>query len=96
VVFPDALHKFYLDASPAERARRRHAELQGLPSGSAARPDDIESSLRRRDGIDRSRSTAPLRTAEDAVIIDSTSMPIEQVVEFVLRRATGTGGTPRP
>jgi cytidylate kinase len=79
VVFPEALHKFYLDASPEERARRRHAEMnEGLSV------DDIGASLKRRDQIDSRRMTAPLTIAQDATVIDSTGLCIDEVVEKIL------------
>lgn len=79
-VFPRAKHKFYLDATVAERAKRRF--LQG-GSGSLS---DVESELRRRDSRDTLRSENPLHPASDAVIIDTTDMRAEQVVsEIVLR-----------
>ncbi len=81
VVFPDAAFKFYLDASPEERARRRHAETQeGLSV------DAVGASLQRRDQIDSRRMTAPLTVAKDADIVDSTGMTIDDVVAAILER----------
>ncbi len=84
VVFPDAEFKFYLDADLRERARRRRLEL-------AERGEDIplEEVVRRIDERDRSdleRAVAPLRVAEDAVVLDTTGLSIEEVVERVLAR----------
>lgn len=84
VVFPDTPARFYLDASPAERARRRHLEEQG--KGIAQGQEAVLASLLARDQIDRSRATAPLRVAENACVIDSTNMPIEAVVQYLLNR----------
>ena len=85
-VFPDAPHKFYLDASAEERARRRHAEMDhGTEKMSLSA---VGSSLQRRDKIDSSRKMDPLRTAADAVIVDSTSMSIAEVVAFIVARTT--------
>lgn len=81
-VFPDARHKFYLDASPVERARRRHAEM--APVESALSVDDVRDSLSQRDSLDSQRKTAPLKVADDAIIIDSTSLSAEAVVVRVL------------
>lgn len=84
VVFPDAAHKFYLDADPAERARRRHAELVAR-----GEPIDFETVLReqqRRDALDTSRKDAPLRSAPDATIIDTTGKSIDQVVAEIVGR----------
>ena len=81
VVFPEAAFKFYLDASPEERARRRHAETQeGLSV------DAVGASLQRRDQIDSRRMTAPLTVAKDADIVDSTGMTIDDVVAVILER----------
>ena len=85
VVFPGADKKFYLDASPEERARRRHAELG--PTGEVADVNGVMSSLQNRDRKDSGRSTAPLRVAEDAEVIDTTGLTIDQVVAEIARRA---------
>lgn len=79
VVLPEADLKIYLDASPAERARRRYAELKGR--GSSADIDEILQSLLARDQIDSTREVAPLRAADDAVIIDSDRLSADQVLE---------------
>ncbi|MBA4388280.1 MAG: (d)CMP kinase [Verrucomicrobia bacterium] len=81
VVFPDAEHKFYLDATHEERARRRFSEIAGNESVSR---EEIGKSLKNRDTIDSSRRIDPLRIAPDAVIVDSTSMNADQVVDFIL------------
>lgn len=86
VVFPETPWKFYLDASAEERARRRHTELQDLRLAPESRVDDVKAALGRRDKIDSTRQTAPLRVAGDAVTIDSTAMGIEEVVRTVLAR----------
>lgn len=78
VVFPDAEAKFYLDASPEERARRRLLQLQ--KKGSAANFDQLLFDIKQRDYDDTHRQTAPLRQAEDAIYIDSTSLTPEEVV----------------
>ena len=82
VVFPDAQLKIYLTASAEERARRRHNQLKekGLDVSLAA----LSQEIRERDRRDSSRAVAPLRPAEDAVVIDSTGIPIEGVVDAVL------------
>jgi cytidylate kinase len=82
VVFPDAEVKIFLDATPRERARRRHREL--LARGIAATMDQVLEEIERRDGRDRGRSDSPLRTAEGAVVIDTTGMDVEAQVEAVL------------
>ena len=82
VVFPAADLKFYIDASPEERARRRAADPAhtGSPSNIAS----VQSELVARDKSDSTRSVAPLAMADDAIYIDTTSMPIEAVVNRVL------------
>ena len=82
VVFPNAQLKIYLTASAEERARRRHNQLKekGLDVSLAA----LSQEIRERDRRDSSRAVAPLRPAEDAVVIDSTGIPIEGVVDAVL------------
>lgn len=85
VVFPGADQKFYLDASPEERARRRHAELK--PTGEAADVGRVMSSLQSRDQKDSGRSTAPLCIAADAHVVDTTGLSIDQVVAVIAQRA---------
>lgn len=81
VVFPEAELKIYLDASVEERARRRHQESQ-LRGGSSSY-EEILASMRRRDQIDSTRAIAPLRPAEDAVIVNTDGMDICAVLERV-------------
>ena len=85
VVFPQADLKFYIDASPEERARRRAADPAhtGSPSNIAS----VQSDLVARDKSDSTRSVAPLARAADATYIDTTSMPIDVVVDRVLMLA---------
>ncbi len=87
VVFPDAEAKIYLDASLDERARRRHEELR--MQGSTAGYEEVRHALRERDRRDSTRAHSPLRRAADAVVIDSTGMSVEQVVDEILRRVPG-------
>lgn len=84
VVFPETPWKFYLDASPEERARRRHAETAGRETGCSV--TKVGESIGRRDRIDSGRKTGPLRTAPDALVIDSTGMSIDEVVDLVVER----------
>jgi cytidylate kinase len=82
VVFPDTLFKFYLDADPVERARRRAAELaQAEGRGDV---DQVLNSLTRRDQKDSGRKTAPLQIPLGARVIDSTKMNIAEVVALIL------------
>ena len=82
VVLPDAGLKVYLDVSIAERARRRAAE-RGL-SDDAAAVAQIEEELRKRDGIDSTRKTAPLRKPDDAVVIDTDGFTLDQSIDAVV------------
>lgn len=83
VVFPDSPARFYLDAAPEERARRRHLEEQAKGLSKQDR-EAVMASLLNRDRIDSSRVVAPLKVAEGALVIDSTQMPIEEVVATVI------------
>jgi cytidylate kinase len=78
VVFPETPFKFFLDATPEVRARRRDAQGQR---------DEIAA----RDRADSSRQTAPLMIAPDAEVIDTSDLAIEEVVEQILRRLTARG-----
>lgn len=82
VVFPDAEVKLFLTASAEERARRRVRDLK--ERGMTANHDEILAKIRSRDEADSTRAIAPLRPAEDAVILDSTSLNLEAVVHHVL------------
>ncbi|MEM7139216.1 MAG: (d)CMP kinase [Myxococcota bacterium] len=82
VVFPDAEVKLFLTASAEERARRRVNDLQ--ERGIKADPKAILEKMQARDLADSTRPIAPLRPAEDAVVLDSTSLGLEVVVEHVL------------
>ncbi len=82
VVFPDAEVKLFLTASAEERARRRVEDLQNR--GTKADYDEILAKIRSRDEADSTRAIAPLRPAEDAVILDSTRLDLESVVQHVL------------
>ncbi|MGC3998502.1 MAG: (d)CMP kinase [Anaeromyxobacter sp.] len=79
VVFPDADAKFFLVASPEERARRRHAELQG--KGDPATFEQVLADQLQRDRNDSEREIAPLKPASDAVVVDTSGSPLEAVVE---------------
>lgn len=77
-VFPDTPYKFYIDASPEVRARRRAAEGQ---------PDNLAV----RDRLDASRTIAPLAIARDAQVVDTSELSLDEVVELVLRRLEEQG-----
>ena len=82
VVFPSTPFKFYLDADPEERARRRQREIADRESGVAL--SEVKQSLSRRDKADSTRTTAPLSVASDAQIIETTGLSIEDVVERIV------------
>ena len=82
VAFADADIKFFLTASVAERARRRYAELQA--KGEKVNLQQIEKDIEQRDKRDRDRAVGPLKPAPDAIVIDTTDLTIEQVVQKFL------------
>lgn len=84
VVFPEADLKFYISASVEERAKRRFTEQQAKDIETTL--EQVEQEIRERDQMDESREHSPLQTAEDAIVVDTTSMTIHQAVEFVLNR----------
>jgi cytidylate kinase len=81
VVLPQAALKIYLDATVEARARRRH--LENAQRDQECQYDDILRDMRRRDNIDSGRDAAPLRPADDAVIIDTTNLTIVQVMQRI-------------
>ena len=87
VVFPDADVKIYLDASPEERARRRANDPAhtGGQAGQAA----VAASIEARDKSDTTRTASPLTLAPDATLIDTTGVPIDEVVSRVMRLLDG-------
>ena len=80
VVFPEASVKLFVTAEPAARARRRWQEL-----GGAVPLEAVEAEMRARDARDRERGAAPLRQAEDAVLIDTTSLDADEVFGAAMR-----------
>lgn len=84
-VLPDAEVKIYLTASSHERANRRYKEL--VEKGESPDFDQIEADIIERDNRDMNRAIAPLRQAEDAVLVDSSDMTIEEVVQAILKAA---------
>jgi cytidylate kinase len=82
VVLPDADMKFFLTASTQERARRRHLQMQNW--GRSVDLDHLEQQLSQRDRADSQRKVAPLRRAEDAIVIDTTDLSIAQALEEML------------
>ena len=90
-ILPDADVKIYLTASSLTRARRRYLELQ--EKGTVCNLDDIQKDIEERDQRDMSREISPLRQAEDAVLVDSSDLTIQQVVDRILQifRSKTTG-----
>ncbi len=85
VVFTDAALKIFLDASTEERAQRRYKQLKN--KGLSVSLPGLLAQIEERDARDRGRAIAPLKPADDAQVVDSTSMSIEAVVELVLQQA---------
>lgn len=99
VVFPQADVKVYLDASVAERSRRRFVELQ--QKGTATSLAETRRDMQERDGRDSGRSQAPLRPAEDAIILDTTGLSLAEVVDCLVNtvkkvRASGDAKREKP
>ena len=95
VVLPDAEVKIYLTASLEERSRRRLLELQG--KGVETTLEEVMRDMAQRDKNDMERAEAPLRRAEDAVLVDSTELDIEQtaaaIEAIILKRMEEDDGT---
>jgi cytidylate kinase len=83
VVFPTAEAKFFLTATPEERARRRVAELTA--TGAQVNYEQTLREIAERDERDASRDVAPMKPADDAVLVDSSTQTIEEVVENLAR-----------
>lgn len=84
VVFPNADYKFYLDASLEERTKRRHKEL--LLKGTQREYQTIQKDMSERDKQDQQRKIAPLKAPQDAIVIDSSRLSVDDVVQFILSR----------
>ncbi len=95
VILPEADLKIYLDASLQERARRRYLERQAR--GERVTQEQVMADMRKRDAIDSGRTHSPLAMADDAILVDTTDLPFDEVVarvrSLVARRtSTGSGG----
>ena len=88
-VLPQAPAKIYLTASVEVRARRRFKELQ--EKGAACDLSQIEADIKARDEADMNREHSPLRKAEDAVLIDSSQMTVEEVIQAIIQEARKKG-----
>jgi len=89
VVFPDAECKFFIDADPEVRAGRRYRER--LARGEKVSGQEVEKELRKRDDQDMTRALAPLVPAKDAILLDTTNLTVEEVVETIARTIEGRG-----
>ncbi|MFH1846077.1 MAG: (d)CMP kinase [Candidatus Omnitrophota bacterium] len=87
VVLPDAKHKFYVDASFDERVERRLAELR-VKGHPVTRPE-VADDLKQRDHADKTRKVGPLKKADDAVLIDTTDLSVEEVVAKIIKYVKG-------
>jgi cytidylate kinase len=93
VVFPDAVLKVFVTASPEERARRRHKQL--IEKGNSVTLQSLLRDIRERDERDAGRAAAPLAAAADAVILDTTDMTIDAAIAFVLDHYRRAAESPR-
>lgn len=82
VILPNADFKFFVTASPEERARRRHLQLQN--SGVDISREEVYENLKTRDKIDSERAVAPLKKADDAILIDNTLLNKEETIALIL------------
>jgi cytidylate kinase len=93
IVFPHADYKFYLDANVEERIKRRYSEL--LAKGAGVEYQAIQKDMMDRDYSDSKRKIAPLTASVDAIIIDSTGLSVEGVVEKIIQHISGKRGGDR-
>jgi cytidylate kinase len=82
VIFPDARYKFFVTATPEERARRRLAQTSENPDGATI--ESVAQAIAERDKLDAERAVAPLRRADDALLLDTTGKSIDNVVDTIL------------
>jgi cytidylate kinase len=90
VVFPDAEHKFFLTASLAEKVRRRAAQYERR--GEAVDEEAMRKEVELRDRVDSERAVAPLRPAEDAVVINTDDLSLDDVVDAIITEIADTVG----
>ena len=87
VVLPDARTKVFLDASPEVRSARRRADI--VRAGGSVELEQVSDELRRRDTYDSGRKESPLMVAKDAVVIDTSEIDVDEVVERIVRLVRG-------
>ncbi|MCK4912460.1 MAG: (d)CMP kinase [Candidatus Omnitrophica bacterium] len=83
VVFPNAKYKFYIDATPAVRAKRRFKEL--TDKGMDINFQELDQDLKKRDNADKTREVSPLKVSEDAVFIDTTNLTISDTADEIIK-----------
>lgn len=88
VVLPNATYKFFITAQPEERGKRRHKELIEKGETDVVLSDIIDD-INRRDKIDSSREESPLTIPDDAIVIDSTNLTVDEVVDLILELIKG-------
>ncbi len=93
-VFPGAKHKFFLDARPEVRARRRYLELEARGALNGATLEEILRGIEERDAQDRGRAVDPLRPAEDAVIVDTSDLDLDGVLGVILEAVKAKADAP--
>jgi cytidylate kinase len=91
VVFPDARMKVFLTASGEERARRRQRDE--IAADRTVEVDSVEADLARRDALDSNRVVSPLKTAPDALVVDTTGRDVDDVVAEIVERFEAAGST---
>ncbi len=89
VVFPDANRKFFLDANPKERVRRRYLEMK--EKNIVIDESNVKKDIERRDIIDSTREHAPLKRSKDAIYIDTTHLSIDEVVNLIIEKINYNG-----
>jgi cytidylate kinase len=89
VVFPDAEHKFFLTASLDEKVRRREAQFERR--GERVDPEAMRKEVETRDRVDTERAVAPLRPAQDAVVIETDNLTVDQVVDAIVQHVKAGG-----
>ncbi|NLD36665.1 MAG: (d)CMP kinase [Desulfatiglans sp.] len=89
VVFPDADFKFFVTASPEVRAQRRYDERKAR--NEVIDINKVEADIRKRDEQDQSRKLAPLKPADEAILIDTSGMEIDRVIEIILSHIKSAG-----
>jgi cytidylate kinase len=89
VVFPDADYKFFLTASLDEKVRRREAQFERR--GERVDPEAMRKEVETRDRVDTERAVAPLRPAQDAVVIETDNLTVDQVVDAIVQHVNAGG-----